>query len=439
MQKSRELEFDYGVDLGPQHLYSSWGQGIGNLSSYDPELCTLSALTALRFEKMGEAYTAYPDLDLPGINGYEKFSSSTRKPPYFNNCNHVKSTGCSYPVTWAYKDYRANVSRHPFRRFAVNTRDSDNQVLDLTSHHVVDLSSARSTAWGTMQPRFEGTTSMFNFIIELKDFKSLARFLMNKPIRKLRNMFYRIMRNKRKHLDLTKPLAEAHLANEFALKPLIADIINISVQMEQLLSENQQNFADAGRDRNTRHYTELFPVSENTTWSTYYQARYPERYIGQSEQLTFTASMEYSYEYNMRSTLDAFVKYWGLAPTVEGIWNALPGSFIVDYFLKVGDALAINSRDKNVLLTNHQYCESLLSERSSGTHLRNSHLVGPLLGIGSSAVYPKANGNNLVTGARSTFYTRAVTEPRKWTVLPRFHKPTTKQGWNLLALTRCFF
>lgn len=277
---------------------------------------------------------------------------------------------------------------------------------------------------------------MFNFIVELKDFKSLARFLMNKPIRKLSNMFKRVIRKKR--FDPTKPLAELHLANEFALKPLISDIVTLAMQMDEVCASVQQNFADAGRERNSRHYSENFPVSGTNTMSAYSQTKYPHVFTGASEQLSFNATMEYSYKYNMRSSLDAFTRYYGLRPNAEAIWNALPFTFLVDYVYKVGDALKINRRDKNVLLELTQYCESLLSERTSGYHFKASRLLGPLLGVGSSKIYQAPSGNILLHGAKTTFYSRILTHPNKGAVLPRVKRPSTKQGWNVLALARCF-
>jgi len=275
---------------------------------------------------------------------------------------------------------------------------------------------------------------MFNFIYELKDFRSLARFLLNKPLRKLSNMFKRLRR--KPQFDPTLPLSRLHLANEFALKPLISDIVRITCQIEELISSVQQDFADAGRERSSRHYSQSFDVKNDDIRTAYYIARNPHLFVGQSEQLKFTATMEYSYEYNMRSTISAFVKYWGIQPSQEAIWNAIPGSFLVDYFLKVGKALAINSRDKNVLLELHQYCESLLSERTDGIHFTGSHLAGPL-NLGSHE--RSGDGKHLVSGYFATLYTRNITRPKTGPVMPQLARPTTKQGWNMLALLRNFF
>lgn len=435
MFKERSLPFDYAGDPA---YYSSFNY-LGSTENADAQgLSTMEGTMAARIKGYELANVlAFTDR-LASRVGYESISYTQRKRPTINDCVHKTNGGVSYPFTVCYSAaqngpvdeqlYLAKLYRYrPAIRYATYEADS------LNSHFPVDLSTARRTAWGVMQPRFEGEVSMLNFIIELKDFKSLARFLCNKPLRKLSNMFRKFFKNKR--YDLTKPAAELHLANEFALKPLLSDIASIVNQMTGMIQEVQTQFMEDGLSTNTRHYTELFNISSVTpfgpTWN-------PQLHVGESEQLTFNASLEYTYKYNMRSTIDAFCKYWGLKPDAEKIWNAIPLSFLVDYVLKVGNALAINSRDKNVILNISQYCESLLSERTSGWHYNNSHLYGPILGVGSNPFPPK-NGKTLVYGIRSTLFTRYRTSPTTWTVMPRLAKPSTKQGWNCLALARAFF
>jgi len=432
MFKARTLPFNYGLDLGPGHRYCSTSSSLGKIAqAQDAGWNTFERLKEARSYGIDNALLAFAEQ--PGTVGYETFSSTHNRPPHFNICTHSVYGGVNYPYTAAYEGYRGNCYAEYF--FRTTPGCGTEPIERLLQHYNIDLSTAQRTAYGIMQPRFEGDISMFNFIVEMKDFKSLARFLMNKPIRKLSNMFKRLRRKPK--FDPTKPIAQLHLANEFALKPLISDIVKIAMQMDAMVADVQQDFADAGRERNTRHYTEEFDVSRNSCMDPYYDTRYPEKFWGKSEQFTFTATMEYSYEYNMRSTLDAFIKYWGIAPDAEAIWNVLPFSFLLDYVLKVGNALAINSRDKNVLLNLTQYCESYLSERTSGFHFNGSALVGPLLG--TSQEQRGGQGRYLVAGLESTLYSRIVTTPKTGPVMPRLAKPTSKQGWNVLALTRCFF
>lgn len=435
MFKERTLPFDYGLDnFVPGHLYSSMSGGGSEAAAELNKWDKLEVMMEIRELGKRNANVVLPD-KVSSMLGFEQFESTTLKRPSFNSCHHMKTGGVCYPYTGAYKNGKGSVYYEFF--FRASTTWVCPPIPILTRHFPVDVSTAQRTAYGVMQPRFEGNISMMNFLIELKDFKSLARFLTNKPVKKLSNMFRRLI--KKPKFDITKPLAEAHLANEFALKPLISDIVSISNQIGALVTDVQREFADAGRERNTMHYSEVFPISESSVINAYYQGKYPYWMVGVNEQFTFNASMEYDYQYSMRDSISAFTKYWGLATNAEVIWNAIPGSFLIDYVLKVGDALAINSRDKNVLLNVSQYCESFLSERSSGKHFRAPYMYSPLIGCGRKPKYPAPAGNYLITGDMSSLYTRNVTSPNTGPVMPRLAVPSTKQGWNVLALARCFF
>lgn len=433
MFKERTLPFNYGHDVLPGHKYSSKSSGGRIAAAEQNHWDTLEVMQMYRELGIQDANVVQNE-QTSDLVGYESFRSTERERPAFNNCQHSVAQGVNWPYTCALM-IGSNVYVDWFKRDIPWW--SYPSISKLTRHFNMDVSSAQRSAYGVMQPRFEGNISMLNFIIELKDFRSLARFLLNKPLRKLSNMARRLRRKPK--FDISKPLAELHLANEFALKPLISDIVNISCQIDELFTTVQQEFADAGRERNTRHYSEDFLLTEEPSFSATDEARYPHLFAGLVESLTFTASMEYCYQYDMRSTLSAFVKYWGLTASKEAIWNALPFSFLIDYFLKVGDALAINSRDKNVLLETSQYCESFLSERTSGRHIRRSYLYGPILGCGENVTYPAPSGYQLIAGDQTTFYTRQVTSPKTGPVMPRLATPSSKQGWNMLALARCFF
>jgi hypothetical protein len=297
-------------------------------------------------------------------------------------------------------------------------------------HTPYNWSNAQRTAWAVMQPRFEGDISMFNFLLELKDVRELLHLLKAKPLRKLRNFF----RRKRKLFDPTKPIAQAHLTNEFALKPLLSDIYTIVCQINQNVLDAQSDFADAGLGRNARHYSETAVIDDTGfTANTY---RYYNQGSGVIEWQRFTATMEYSYQYSARSSIDAFMRYWGLTPSWEAIWNAIPFSFVVDYFIKVGNSIAAMEKDPNVELELHQYCESILSKRQTGSFfIKERALRGTIISDGRSV----QDEYFLHSGRETSLYTRRVAAPNKGAVLPRISMLSSKQGANLAALLRCFF
>lgn len=380
---------------------------------------------------------------IPEHIGVEQFSSSRRKRPLFNNCTHRKTYAVNHAYTAAFKirDTFSVYSINNLRKYYRESFPSVDDVGLLDQHFsTAGVRNAQCTAWGTMQPRFEGDVNLFVFLAELRDFKSLLRIMANKPLLKLSNWIRRLRTKSRKlRLDPSLPLAQAHLTNEFAIKPLISDIISITCQLETLAREAQQKFADAGRERSSRHYTEELFRDDFDTRTAYKQSNAPHLLEGTSKTLTFNATMEYSYRYNMRGPLQAFMRYWGLVPNAEAVWELIPFSFLLDYFIKIGDSIRTASRDGHVDLNLSQYCESITSYSTNGIHYKSEHLYAPLItgeGLGNLAYDRSPNG--LVSGYVSSLYTRRVTTPNRGLALPRLAVPSGKQGLNMLALARCF-
>jgi hypothetical protein len=274
---------------------------------------------------------------------------------------------------------------------------------------------------------------MLVFLAEMKDFKSILKLLTRgRPVAK----FSRFLRKLRREMilkdywDATKGAAALHLTNEFAIKPFVRDMGTIISQCGILAQEAQQKFADAGRETNTRYYSELL-YSNRTGTSSY------ETYVGTVESTNFNACMEYQYNYKLRSSLAAFTQYWGLLNSPTAMWELMPFSFVVDYFLNIGDSIKAAQRDKNVHLNWSQYCESLLTIKSQGYHNDAAYLYGPMIvGDCVGSLEPQESQHNLYSGSKSSLYTRRVRTPFKGMVVPKLRKPSSKQKLNLLALAR---
>lgn len=437
MLKDRAIDINWGLSSPFDRKYCGlnglmWNSALTELG-YD----TMANMALRRSEGMSNATLTWgPASSYEGL-GREKFYSTNRPRPHFNDCDHHIKRGVSIPVTVAYLGYTQGLSStyyfYPYFRFSRGCDGIDVGTVD--KHIDVDLRNAQATAWSTMQPRFEGDISMFNFLMELRDFRSLLRLLRRKPLKKLRNFFVR----KKRTLDPTKPIAQTYLMNEFALKPLLSDIYKITIQLQETVKDAQQKFADAGDERSSRHYSETFTEMRTDTRSAYAISREQGARIGSTLETVFTATMEYSYRYNMRTPLDAFMKYWGLYASPEAIWNAVPFTFIVDYFLGVGDAIRITSRDRNVGLSLHQYCESLCTTRSTGFYVLPDKTYCGIITDQAIDLPDLPSSDILCAGMTSSLYSRRRTQPNKGLVIPRIKMPSSKQALNLGALLRCFF
>lgn len=288
-----------------------------------------------------------------------------------------------------------------------------------------------------MQPRFEGEISMLNFIYELKDFRDIAKYAL-----KLRSGFVwdNFLESLRKSLpecaaQPTKTAAQLHLVNEFAVKPLIADVLAIDQMLLHTVDYAQSLFAESGSKYQKKHYSEVIDQAGSWTDGENYDTNLKFMKFGNVTVDRFTATLRYQYKYNVRPSWEAFVRYWGLRPTAEVVWNAIPFSFIADYFIKIGNSLSAMELDPNVLLTRYQYCESVKRSLNAGA-VGRVHPDVKVLFIDD--VETTDYEDKPISGYFGSVYSRTVCQPNRGLYLPRIQWPSSKQALNMAALARCF-
>lgn len=343
----------------------------------------------------------------------------------FKRCHHYRE-GClkNWPLSGVIRYSPTTCYIHRFWRQANSAQSLPASV----NHHAfADLSAAQSRAWHEMQPEFEGNVSMINFLYELGEVKALLRDSLL-AIKHVRNFLTRLRRGSIKKIDVTKPIAEAHLQYNFGIKPLVDDITTIATQLYTKVIELQAQFALDGLHNNVRHYSETqvfsstLPAESGVGFATVFQSK-------------FTATMDYSYEYELRSSTAALIRYWGLELSAEAIWNALPFSFLLDYFIKIGKAISQMEHDPNVTLKLARYGESLKTTNSVGYHVQFISGVDWPYIINGYATY---GGIHLLMGAETKLYTRQPTMPNKGIAIPMIGHLNDKKMANMAALLRCF-
>lgn len=378
--------------------------------------------------------------DLNGPLGFESFWSTQRRRPQFNTCSHAKVETVCLAVTGILAHYNKKYggaydlrSAGLLQRYRV--KPVSYELEPIKRHPALDTSGFSARAWHTMQPEFEGNVEMLNFLYELKDFKSIMKFMNRYALRDLVDIIKsNVRRLKRRRaykgqsfIDPTIPAAELYLTHQFVLKPLISDLVSIGDQLKCMVEEAQQQFALEGLAGNTRHYTEIITSSSEPSDvdKRYYRS-------GVLNSTTATATLSYTYGYSNREPLDAIMRYWGLQGSAEVLWNALPFTFLVDYVLNVGQTLSMMEHDPNVKLNVAQYCESLLTEHSIGKFLGTAPRWSPCLVDGQ--VPP--DRDTLISGSKATFYSRELRDPNWGPVSPQLKLPNFRQSLNCAALLR---
>lgn len=271
-----------------------------------------------------------------------------------------------------------------------------------------------------------------NFLFELKDFRDLNRLIQHpsQPLKLWKNMLHPMSNQGRRNLGQIEPsgaIARADLMYQFAVKPLIKDIVAIGAQIALLVEEEQRKFLGAGDISQKSHYTEQLGSQSIPMGS------------GKLEtSASFTATMQYRYRYRMRNTLAAFAKYWGLTGSAETLWNALPFSFVADYFATIGKSIHAMTTDPNVDLLLLQYCESTLTKESWGIFAEGGLNGVSRFYVNGSILVINGTPRVLIAGYESTMYVRRLCSPYKGPALPKLKLPSSTQALNLLALARCF-
>lgn len=388
-------------------------------------------------------------VSMPVWQGSEMIQGTTKPKPHFNAVEHQKSVCFNYARAALVGSQTGTMYHVRYRRFAVPNGITIPGERNPVSWSAFD--GAQRRAWWSMQPRFESEIQMLNFIYELKDFKRLAKFLVNFKIMEMGKTLKRMRRKLRAYwaetrqqsvaqnagitlAEITRAAAEARLVESFAIRPLINDLSAIFTTLAQTVESAQQQFADRGNLHQLSHYSE---IGEDTRTLTSGSNNSCMIKTGSQQASLFTATMQYSYRYKMRKGWDLFMRGYGLEFDAEVLWNALPFTFLVDYVYQIGRAIHFMKSDPNVFLKLHQYCESILMLDTNGiffdtTDSKSLNLYVPCSKSAIGSLVP-------LCGYKRERYRRRVCSPNKGVALPRIKGPSKGQIWNVVALVRCLF
>jgi hypothetical protein len=215
--------------------------------------------------------------------------------------------------------------------------------------------------------------SAVNFLLELKDFRHLTGGF--KPF---------VKRLKRFASNLTKPekgktfeaLSQTVLFKEFALDPFIGDIGKIVKGLTTLQKRLRELQKRAGKPQ-TRHYRYVLPGYEEGPL-VYQQVALSYKYW---QGIQHTMTSDYARTYHVLPTYHATCRFWysldtsGAVSTIDAlldtlglrkdpsiIWNAIPFTFMVDWFIDVSSFLERFARDNvGVNIAVDDFCSSVKS------------------------------------------------------------------------------
>lgn len=231
----------------------------------------------------------------------------------------------------------------------------------------VDRKQLNAEAYLAMKPTLSGNLNLTVFLAELTEVKSLIT-----SVRKLSGIFQsaarRITGRREANLwELTKLIAEGHLSYSFGWAPFIGDLQaiydSISNWKKLLLDyKSKQGIPQV------RHYKSVICKDDIDIQNdpTVAGSR-GSRYQGHLKQ-TYYATMRYHYtvpkiESEYAEVL-ALMDILGLKGGADVVWELIPFSFVVDWFVGVGNYL--ESRQTDYLdskVTISDFCSTVKSEQ----------------------------------------------------------------------------
>jgi hypothetical protein len=152
-------------------------------------------------------------------------------------------------------------------------------------------------------------------------------------------------------MGILRGLAGFNLLYQFAIRPTLSDVKNILERIERL-DDHISSLIKEGDRVQTRHHAHPVPdrivlpgdyvfqdvilFGDYPGWKTYVETRWVNR-------CTYHATMRFRYDTSklrgllgsLRSRLNAF----GISDILPTIWEAIPYSFVIDWFVNVGDML----------------------------------------------------------------------------------------------------
>lgn len=230
----------------------------------------------------------------------------------------------------------------------------------------VDLDNLNDRALKTMLPKIKEDLSLINSIIELKDFKSLPGLVRQfRGIVPLVSRFLKTKKSIPSLIDFLRLPAETYLTYQFAIAPLVRDIMGLYASLTQFQAQIQDLINREGKTQ-TRHFNwiwqeypeKIVELSSTSGWDQPISIIDDPAYIWRQERTTLTAVSEFhaeiQFNYNYtefqrtHASALALLDRLGINFNTQIIWNAIPWSFVLDWVLDVSRFLSYYGKTSNM-------------------------------------------------------------------------------------------
>lgn len=207
-----------------------------------------------------------------------------------------------------------------------------------------DFQADALSSFGQVVPR---SVSLGNFLLELGDVKSLAETAMRlgrtaSSPRKLNKLLRRSKQENAR--SLTRELANANLAYEFGIKPFVDDLKKISDALNRINKRIAWLKKTSGKPTTLRR-TDTMTAPDTSVGSLAYfhglgnDLRVRTTYSERTSRVVAGATVRHDLGQQTEDfhfLASALTSYFGFDRPVSVVWESLPFSFLVDWFLDIG-------------------------------------------------------------------------------------------------------
>ena len=260
-----------------------------------------------------------------------------------------------------------------------------------------DWNALDTRALAFMLPSMNQGVSLVNFLLELKDFRFLFKREVGTTLGRARRFLRALLvQNRRKELPY-RELSKLVLFKEFALDPFRRDIESIYKGLKTLDARLEQ-LKRRARTKQSRRFTaalnELYtlPNVRSTNSGTQYWVDYQNSieysdYWKWIDSPVYNATCRYVYELQDIDAVSlrakALLDTLGVRKDISIIWNAIPFSFVVDWFVNVSKFLEqFASNNIGMRIEVIDFCSSIKSSLQHKVYTQHKCIYGGLNQLG---------------------------------------------------------
>lgn len=335
---------------------------------------------------------------------YETINSTSGIDGRFRPCTHEKHVYYASPLSVLPPTYKYVIDDvppgHPSAGSIVNYELCHNLPYDHHAYYYSAFTSAvgsmtaslATVQWDAlgqqaltnMLPSFHSQNSLVNFILELKDFKSVVKY-MSGGISKKISLMEVLLGYRKKNKPLAK-LSKMYLSYSFGWGPLYRDVASLVETIIGFKAKYDELMRRSGTPQQSYYGTWVSGTATNASTTTLngaggdgatgggtgpgtFRIRCQLQY-GASKGIRYHATVRYRYAMppgltSVVGKLKAFLDLLGISRNPAVLWNAIPFSFVVDWIVNVNrylDGLRVDNIDfKTEIL---DFCHSAKIERT---------------------------------------------------------------------------